>query len=127
MMVLLDACHQEATAVLRRLPGLELAIRSVVPPLEDAVYIDNISNSILVGPKQMTSLHTLLVEACSILDMQVPDMYIRQVRGCVRTTVVETKTVWISGWQHTLSIWMGFSAFFFCPLVCQDKETGINS
>lgn len=66
--------------MLRRLPGLELAIRSAVPAIEDAVYIDNIANSILVGPKQMASLHGLLVEACRILDMQVPDMYIRQVR-----------------------------------------------
>ena len=65
--------------MLRLLPGLELAIRSVVPLIEDAVYMENIANSILVGPRQMGSLHKLLVEACEVLDMQVPDMYIRQV------------------------------------------------
>lgn len=43
--------------------------------------MDNIANSILVGPRQMGSLHGLLVEACRILDMQVPDLYIRQVCG----------------------------------------------
>lgn len=68
--------------MLRRLPGLELAIRSAVPAIEEAVFMDNIANSILVGPKQMGSLHGLLVEACRILDMpQVPDLYIRQVNG----------------------------------------------
>lgn len=65
--------------MLRRLPGLELAIRSVVPAIEDAVFMDNIANSIRVGPRQMPSLHRLLVEACRIMDMQVPDLYIRQV------------------------------------------------
>lgn len=70
--------------MLRRLPGLELAIRSAVPAIEEAVFMDNIANSILVGPKQMGSLHGLLVEACRILDItQVPDLYIRQV-GYVR-------------------------------------------
>lgn len=69
----------EATALLRRLPGLELVVRSVVPAIEDVVYMDNIANSILVGPNQMASLHSLLLEACRILDIeQVPDMYIRQ-------------------------------------------------
>lgn len=81
-------CHnvlffQEATGMLRRLPGLELAIRGAVPAIEDAVFMDNIANSILVGPNQMGSLHGLLLEACRILDMQAPDLYIRQV-GCTR-------------------------------------------
>ena len=65
--------------MLRRLPGLELAIRGAVPAIEDAVFMDNIANSILVGPNQMGSLHALLLEACEILDMQAPDLYIRQV------------------------------------------------
>lgn len=65
--------------MLRRLPGLEFAMRSAVPVIEDAVYIENIANSILVGPRQMPSLHKLLVEACRVLDMDIPDMYIRQV------------------------------------------------
>lgn len=66
--------------MLQRLPGLEFAIRSAVPAIEEAVFMDNIANSILVGPRQMGSLHGLLVEACRILDMkQVPDLYIRQV------------------------------------------------
>lgn len=65
--------------MLRRLPGLELAVRGAVPAIEDAVFMDNIANSILVGPRQMASLHGLLLEACRILDMEAPDLYIRQV------------------------------------------------
>ncbi|CAN0054103.1 unnamed protein product, partial [Ectocarpus sp. 12 AP-2014] len=70
----------EATGMLRRFPGLEMAIRGAVPAIEDAVFMDNIANSILVGPRQMASLHGLLLEACRILDMQPPDLYIRQAR-----------------------------------------------
>ncbi|CAN0278935.1 unnamed protein product [Ectocarpus sp. 6 AP-2014] len=55
-----------------------MAIRGAVPAIEDAVFMDNIANSILVGPRQMASLHGLLLEACRILDMQPPDLYIRQ-------------------------------------------------
>jgi Zn-dependent protease with chaperone function len=47
--------------------------------LEEAVYIDNISSAILVGPTQMPSLHSSLVEAASILDLPVlPELYIKQ-------------------------------------------------
>lgn len=74
---------QEATGMLRRLPGLELAVRGAVPAIEDAVFMDNIANSILVGPNQMGSLYALLLEACRILDMQAPDLYIRQVGLCL--------------------------------------------
>lgn len=69
--------------MLRRFPGLEMAIRGAVPAIEDAVFMDNIANSILVGPRQMASLHGLLLEACRILDMQPPDLYIRQARLCL--------------------------------------------
>ncbi|CAN0403953.1 unnamed protein product [Discosporangium mesarthrocarpum] len=68
----------EATAVLRRLPGLELTVRAFVPVIEEAVFLDNIASAIRVGPRQMGSLHSLLVEACHILDMDVPDLYVRQ-------------------------------------------------
>ena len=47
--------------------------------LEEAVYLDNISSAILVGPTQMPSLHTSLVEAAGILDLPLlPELYIKQ-------------------------------------------------
>lgn len=69
----------QATASLRQLPGLDLLIRGVVGPVAEQVfYLDNISSSVLVGPKQLPDLHRLLLEACQILELDPPDLYVRQ-------------------------------------------------
>ncbi|KAG5191180.1 peptidase family M48-domain-containing protein, partial [Tribonema minus] len=69
---------QEATAALKRLPGLEAAVRSFIPIVEDTIYLDNIANAVLVGPHQLQSIHKSLLQACAILDMQPPEVYVRQ-------------------------------------------------
>ncbi|CAM9584896.1 unnamed protein product, partial [Phaeothamnion confervicola] len=68
----------EATTALQRLPGLEIIVRSLLPVVEQAVYLDNIASGVLVGPDQMSSLHRLLLEACAMLDMEAPELYVRQ-------------------------------------------------
>ncbi|MEM6518188.1 MAG: M48 family metallopeptidase [Cyanobacteria bacterium P01_D01_bin.71] len=68
-----------ATATLRQLPGLDLIIRSALGPVAEQVfYLSNISSSVLVGPQQLPDLHELLLEACKILDLETPQLYIRQ-------------------------------------------------
>lgn len=68
-----------ATAALRQLPGLDLIIRSALGPVAEQVfYLDNISSSVLVGPRQLPHLHDLLLDACKILDLDTPQLYIRQ-------------------------------------------------
>ncbi|MGD1860932.1 MAG: M48 family metallopeptidase [Leptolyngbyaceae cyanobacterium] len=68
-----------ATATLRQLPGLDLFIRSALGPVAEQVfYLSNISSSVLVGPQQLPDLHELLLEACKILDLETPQLYIRQ-------------------------------------------------
>lgn len=70
---------QQVTEQLRMIPGLEWVVRRVMTVLEEAVYLDNISSAILVGPTQMPSLHASLVEAASILDLPLlPELYIKQ-------------------------------------------------
>eukprot|EP00640_Fibrocapsa_japonica_P003086 CAMPEP_0113939110 /NCGR_PEP_ID=MMETSP1339-20121228/5495_1 /TAXON_ID=94617 /ORGANISM="Fibrocapsa japonica" /LENGTH=335 /DNA_ID=CAMNT_0000942529 /DNA_START=271 /DNA_END=1276 /DNA_ORIENTATION=- /assembly_acc=CAM_ASM_000762 len=67
------------TQALSQLWGLEDLVRQASKMVEEAVYIDNISTSVRVGPSQMGSVHRLLVEACQILDIsQVPELYVRQ-------------------------------------------------
>ncbi len=58
--------------------GLTGFIGLVGPMVEQAVFLDNISNAILVGPNQLSSIYNLLVEACRILDMAIPSLYVRQ-------------------------------------------------
>lgn len=73
---------QQTTSMLRALPGLELVARSVLggPGVEQALYLENISAALLVGPEQLPTLHRLLQEACACLNMTPPALYVRQVR-----------------------------------------------
>lgn len=68
-----------ATQTLRQLPGLDIAVRNLLGPVAEQVfYLDNIASSIQVSDRQLPDIHKLLVEACSILDLDVPELYLRQ-------------------------------------------------
>ncbi|MGF1460254.1 MAG: M48 family metallopeptidase [Leptolyngbyaceae cyanobacterium] len=69
----------DATNSLRQLPGLDIIIRTALGPIaEQVMYLDNISSSVLVGPRQLPDLHELLIEAAKILDLDPPQLYVRQ-------------------------------------------------
>ncbi|MGD1907066.1 MAG: M48 family metallopeptidase [Leptolyngbyaceae cyanobacterium] len=70
---------RQATSALKQLPGLDLLLRAALGPIaEQFFYLDNISTSVLVGPTQLPELHELLSEACNVLDMAMPQLYVRQ-------------------------------------------------
>jgi len=69
----------EATLALKQIPGLDMLVRNLLGPLAEQVfYVENIASSVLVGEQQLPDLHKLLLEACKILDMEPPQLYIRQ-------------------------------------------------
>jgi Zn-dependent protease with chaperone function len=69
----------EATTSLRRLPGLDLLVRNLLGGVtEEFLYLNNIAASVLVGEQQLPHIHKLLVEACQILDLEVPQLYLKQ-------------------------------------------------
>lgn len=69
----------QATSSLKQLPGLDLMIRNLLGPLaEQFFYMENIASSVLVSEQQLPDLHKLLVEACRILDLEPPQLYVRQ-------------------------------------------------
>lgn len=69
----------EATQTLKQIPGLDLLIRTVLGGVaEQFFYLENIASSVLVSPQQLPDLHKLLVEACDILDLEPPQLYVRQ-------------------------------------------------
>ena len=69
----------EATQALKQLPGLDLAVRSLLGSVaEEFFHINNIASSILVGENQLPDLHKLLLEACKTLDLSVPQLYVQQ-------------------------------------------------
>jgi Zn-dependent protease with chaperone function len=69
----------EATQALKQLPGVDMIVRNILGPLAEQVfYVENIASSVLVGEKQLPHLHQLLQEACRILDIEPPQLYVRQ-------------------------------------------------
>ncbi|MGY6529082.1 MAG: M48 family metallopeptidase [Cyanobacterium sp.] len=69
----------EATKNLKQLPGLDIAMRGILGSVaEDFFYLNNIASSILISDKQLPHLHQLLLNASSILDIEAPQLYIKQ-------------------------------------------------
>lgn len=69
----------EATNALKQLPGIDLLVRQLLGPLgEQFFYMENIAASVLVGEAQLPHLHQILLDACMILDLEPPQLYVRQ-------------------------------------------------
>lgn len=69
----------EATNALKQLPGIDLLVRQLLGPLgEQFFYMENIAASVLVGEAQLPHLHQILLDACMVLDLEPPQLYIRQ-------------------------------------------------
>jgi Zn-dependent protease with chaperone function len=69
----------EATNTLKQLPGFDLVIRNAIGSIgEQFFYLNNIASSVLVSEKQLPDLYQLLIEACQILDLEPPQLYIQQ-------------------------------------------------
>lgn len=69
----------EATTALKQLPGIDLVVRNLLGPVaEQFFYLNNIAASVLVGENQLPHLHKLLLEACTTLDLEPPQLYVQQ-------------------------------------------------
>jgi Zn-dependent protease with chaperone function len=69
----------EATKTLKQIPGLDMMVRNWLGPMAEQIfYVENIASSVLVGEKQLPDLHQLLLGASKILDIEPPQLYVRQ-------------------------------------------------
>ncbi len=69
----------EATQALQQFPGWDLAVRTLLGGVaEQFFYLENVAASVQVSEKQLPDIHKLLVEACQRLDLEVPELYIKQ-------------------------------------------------
>ncbi|WP_293352362.1 MULTISPECIES: M48 family metallopeptidase [unclassified Microcoleus] len=69
----------EATNTLKQLPGLDLMVRQLLGQLGEQFFmLENLASSVQVGENQLPHLHQLLVDACKTLDLEVPQLYVRQ-------------------------------------------------
>lgn len=69
----------QATQALKQIPGMDLMVRNLLGALgEKFFYLENIASSVRVSENQLPDLHELLVEAARILDLEPPQLYVRQ-------------------------------------------------
>lgn len=69
----------EATRSLKQVPGIDLLVRNLLGPVGEQIFqIENLASSVLVGENQLPQLHHLLLDACHTLDLEPPQLYIRQ-------------------------------------------------
>ncbi|MBE9004410.1 M48 family metallopeptidase [Fortiea sp. LEGE XX443] len=69
----------ESTKALKQIPGIDLMVRNWLGPMAEQIfYVENIASSILVSENQLPNLHNLLREACKTLDIEPPQLYVRQ-------------------------------------------------
>lgn len=67
-----------ATRILQSVIGLEGLLRTVLRTVEQTLFFENLATGVKVSEKQYPSIYALLLEACVVLDVAVPQLYIRQ-------------------------------------------------
>lgn len=81
-----------ALGALQRVPGFDLVIRKFIELFPERVaYIQNVAQTVRVSTKQSPRLYALLQEACSILDVREPELYVQH---------MPMANAWTSGHDH---------------------------
>lgn len=70
---------QQATNSMRAVPGLEQAVSKLSRfSLEQIVHVEMLASAVKVTPRQCGRIHGLLTEACGILDLPLPALFLTQ-------------------------------------------------
>ena len=96
------------------------------------MLLENIGTSVLVGPEQLPSLHRLLLTAARTLQMDPPDLYIKQVPAtCTNYFHTHADKVWDDNTVHVVArlprhtpAWGLLHCF---PQQCHDKCVSITT
>src|SRR6059058_829416 len=77
--VLQHPYDRAALHALQRVPGLDIIVRKFIELFPERVaYIQNVAQTVRVTKTQCPQLYIQLREACAILDMQEPELYVAQ-------------------------------------------------
>jgi Zn-dependent protease with chaperone function len=73
---------RQAIAALRRLKGFDWAVAKVIEwQHERPAHVLHSASSVRVNAKQLPKLHGLLLEACLVLDLEPPELYVAGAAG----------------------------------------------
>ncbi|QBD77754.1 peptidase M48 [Ktedonosporobacter rubrisoli] len=68
-----------ALSTLQKVPGLDIVVRKFIELFPERVaYIQNVAQTVRVTSTQCPQLYTQLQEACAILDVREPELYVAQ-------------------------------------------------
>lgn len=77
--VLQHPFDRAALGALQRVPGLDVVVRKFIELFPERVaYIMNVAQTVRVSSTQCPQLYTSLREACAILDVREPELYVAQ-------------------------------------------------
>lgn len=77
--VLQHPYDRAALGALQRVPGLDIVVRKFIELFPERVaYIQNVAQTVRVTPTQCSQLYVQLQEACAILDVREPELYVAQ-------------------------------------------------
>eukprot|EP00798_Chlamydomonas_sp_ICE-L_P027092 gene27093-2316_t len=74
----IDFCAHLYNVLLYLLPGRSKHTMCSSSTAEQVLLLENIATSIKIGPNQLGSVHKLLQEAAHTLQMEAPELYVRQ-------------------------------------------------
>src|SRR5215813_8045771 len=97
-MALQHPYDRAALNALQKIPGLDILVRKFIELFPERVaYIQNVAQTVRVSSAQCPQLYILLQEACAILDVAEPELYVAQMpspnaytSGCERPYIVVT-------------------------------------
>ncbi|PPD79433.1 hypothetical protein GOBAR_DD23635 [Gossypium barbadense] len=70
---------KQNTLILKAIPGLNELGRALLGTVtEQIMLLENIGTSVLVSKDQLPELHKMMIEAAGILNIESPDLYVRQ-------------------------------------------------
>jgi Zn-dependent protease with chaperone function len=70
---------RQATNNLKKVPGFDKAVAKFIEwGVERIEYVEHTASGVRVGPRQLPRVHGLLREACAVLDVPEPELYVRQ-------------------------------------------------
>ncbi|CAO2827610.1 unnamed protein product [Amaranthus hypochondriacus] len=70
---------RQNTLILRAIPGLDEIGKIILGSMtEQVMFLENIGTSLLVSKNQLPELHQLIIDAAAILNLEPPDLYVRQ-------------------------------------------------
>src|SRR5438034_401630 len=78
-MALQHPYDRAALSALQKVPGMDILVRKFIEFFPERVaYIQNVAQSVRVTSAQCPQLYVLLQEACAILDVAEPELYVAQ-------------------------------------------------